>query len=170
MAKRRTKSEKRRLKARRGQEHASQAILESREKLLQRIEERRDTLGVDLRIDTNNPVKMSEVILDFAKPLLDLARDFDEQEKAVKLAILAWNLSLLPGKELQKGLDKIRSSAHFEGRSEPDPLETVVLQLIERKQDLFPTIDRRIMDHDVVETPHGLHLNVVSNVTAPHKT
>ena len=115
MTKRKTKSEKRRLRGRREeQERASQAILESRKKLLQRIEERRDTLGVDLRIDTNKPVKMSEVILDFAKPLLHLARDFDEQEKAVKLAILAWNSSLLPGKELQKSLDKIRSSAHFE--------------------------------------------------------
>ena len=50
---------------------------------------------------------MSEVIIVFAKPLLDAAKGHESKKKAVGLAIVCWNLSLLPKHEQQKEREKV---------------------------------------------------------------
>ncbi len=165
MAKPKSKSEKRRIRARREQERVNENILESKEKLLQRVQEERDKLGVDLKVDLNNPVKMSDVILDFAQPLLDVARGFEAEEKAVKLAILAWNLSLLPEAERTEGFEKLRASTRSDDEAGRASLEHVLSLMLARKKALFDGNDRMVLDHDIVRTPNGLHLNVVSSIT-----
>jgi hypothetical protein len=37
-------------------------------------------------------------------------------------------------------------------------------ELLERKKSLFPDINRSIIDYDLIGTPEGLHLNIVSNI------
>ena len=38
-------------------------------------------------------------------------------------------------------------------------------ELLERKKSLFPDINRSIIDYDLIKTPKGLHLNIVSNIS-----
>ncbi|HQS84071.1 MAG: hypothetical protein B7Y25_03855 [Alphaproteobacteria bacterium 16-39-46] len=45
---------------------------------------------------------MSEVIIDLADELLDLNQTFEEQEKAIMLSVVAWNLSLLDQSKIKQ--------------------------------------------------------------------
>lgn len=36
--------------------------------------------------------------------------------------------------------------------------------LVVRKQSLYPEINRLVVDYELIETPKGIHLNVVSNI------
>lgn len=47
---------------------------------------------------------MSQVILDFAAPLLDICDDLDAERKAISMAIFVWNSTLLPEPERRENL------------------------------------------------------------------
>ena len=48
---------------------------------------------------------MSQVILDFAAPVLETCHDEASEKKAVSLAIYVWNTAMLPEKECRQTLD-----------------------------------------------------------------
>ena len=48
---------------------------------------------------------MSQVILDFAAPLLETCNDEASERKAISLAIYVWNTALLPEAECRRTLD-----------------------------------------------------------------
>jgi len=111
--------------------------------------------------------KMSDVIIDFARPLLEHTKNTQEEKKAIQTAILCWNLSFLPKGSQTKSLDKIKES--LSSPDSPDQaiaeFDEIVEFLLDRKQSLFPEINRMIVDYEFVDTPRGVHLNVVSNIS-----
>jgi hypothetical protein len=46
----------------------------------------------------------------------------------------------------------------------PNEGHEVVNFLIQRKKLVFPDINRMVVDYDIIDTPKGVHLNVVSNI------
>lgn len=83
--------------------------------------------------------KMSEVIEDFAAPLLDIADSPEDVEKALMIAAFAWNYALL----------KESGSADVD-RDEPgllaDPAIRKILDaLVIRKRELYPDNRRAIL-------------------------
>ena len=150
------------------QEHkrAKKAINESRDRLLRRTKQRSINKETELLIASPQTEKMSEVIIDFAQPLMDAATSPAAQKSAISTAIISWNLSLLPKKsqsdqisEIKKILDSSNNSDHFSNEG-----LYIFNYLIARKKSLFPEINRMIVDYELVETPKGFHLNVVSNI------
>ena len=109
-----------------------------------------------------NGVKMSAVILDLAGFLLEVAHTKERQEAAIAITCAAWNIAVTGAEEKQNLLD-----SYFETIDDPiheqDTLD-IINAIIERKQLLYPEINRLILDYEVNGTKNNLHLNVVSTV------
>ena len=79
--------------------------------------------------------KMSEVILEFAEPLLDACEDDASSEKAISIAICVWNMSLLSKEKQEKAMKDIY--VVFSETNDDEYLETlrqIVDMLIKRKR------------------------------------
>lgn len=107
-------------------------------------------------------IKMSAVILDLADVLLEAAHTKRQQESAIGITCVAWNIAVAGMETAQEFLD-----AYFETIDDPihkqDTLD-IINALVARKQRLYPEINRIILEHEVVGTKNNLHLNVVSSV------
>lgn len=106
--------------------------------------------------------KMSEVILDFAEPLLDAIDDDELFENAIGCAVVCWNLSFLTEKKQQrqvqamvKKLDKSDLLTRFEA-------EDYVRMLLERKRIFFADEKRIVVNYKVVEEGDYQRLLVMS--------
>lgn len=108
--------------------------------------------------------KMSEVILDFAGPLLDRARSKQEKESVLGMAILVWNATFVSGKqEILKELKGCSVPLDGKEQGEFDAVtEEVVNFLWERKNTLFEKYQRCISDYQLEPMKDGAILNVGS--------
>ncbi len=157
------KSQKKRIQERK---RLKKAISDSQENLLQRVKDQSIDGGRELLIAPPNMTKMSEIIIDYAQPLLNVAKNDEEQKKAISIAIAIWNLSLYPKEMQSEYIGKITEIMTASRKdSELSENEKEVLNfLMKRKKTLFPEIKRVILDYEYVETPKGFHINVVSNI------
>ncbi|MBF0387377.1 MAG: hypothetical protein HQL20_05930 [Candidatus Omnitrophica bacterium] len=108
--------------------------------------------------------KMSEVILDFAGPLLDRARNKQEKESVLGMAILVWNATFVSGK--QEILKELKGcSVPLDGKEQGKfdaVTEEVVDFLWERKNTLFGKYQKCISDYQLELTKDGIIFNVGS--------
>lgn len=114
--------------------------------------------------------KMSEVILDFAEPLVAAARTGEDFRKAIAIAIIFWDIALQPEEEHEELLgDAIRDLGEA---AENDPaaityFEAVGRALLLRKKVLFPDIKRAVLGYEVVGEGDSLQLLVTSTLAPP---
>jgi len=107
--------------------------------------------------------KMSEVILDFAEPLLE-SLDDEKFESAIAFAAICWNLSFLPEQERQAQLN-----AMVDKLSKFDALLRIEMEdcaeiLFERKRVLFANDKRIVVNYKVVEEKDEHRLLVMSTL------
>ena len=112
------------------------------------------------------PRKMSEVLLDFADPLLNTIDDDDGEffEEVLMFACLCWNLSLLQEKEQKKMALSIVDEM---GKSDPLKrlgVEKDIWMLLERKKDFFANDKRMVLDYKFIEEQGRPRLLVVSTL------
>lgn len=131
-----TKQWKRRQKRIKERERSSDAIIASREKLLERVKKFPIQKDHEIRIDQSNPQKMSEIIIDYAQPLLDAAQSDQDQRKSIAMAITFWNVALLPDQDQKKFIhDFINSTKPPTNNKESSgESEQVANYFIERKK------------------------------------
>lgn len=131
-----------------------------------------DRLLSDQRVPRNPVVveppgveKMSEVIKDFAKPLLDQCEDNESAKGVIALAIAAWNTSLLPEEEQEEAVEE--AFAAF-SRSIPDgflaAFKADLRMLLDRKKTHFAHIHRDIIDFEFTEQDGRIGFDVVSSL------
>ena len=100
---------------------------------------------------------MSEVILDLADFLLDRAKTKSQQEVAIGVTCLAWNIAVLGAEKGQLFLDD-----YFEKMNDPihqqDTLD-IISAIIEKKMAYYANINRIILDHELLGDVNNLHLN-----------
>ena len=105
--------------------------------------------------------KMSEVLLDFASPLLD-AEDDDYFETIIGFAVLCWNLSFLPDGERQKELEHIINELGGADSLVRTEVEDHASMLLKRKQKFFAKDRRFIVNFKIVEEGNNSRLLVMS--------
>jgi len=124
------------------------------------------SLDAEFLTERKDVQKMSEVILDFAKPLTDVVpEDNDEAfRKAIITAIIVWNASIVSEAErksmIQEMADKIRKA---DPQAEADFL-VIVENLLQRKWRYFPSNKRFIMDFEIGTTRKRREVSVVSTL------
>jgi len=106
--------------------------------------------------------KMSEVILDFAEPLLDALDDDELFKNAIGCAVVCWNLSFLTEMKKQRQVRAIVNEidkSHLLTRFEA---EDCVRMLLERKRILFADEKRIVINYKIVEEEDHHRLLVTS--------
>lgn len=134
-----------------------------RELFLEKVQNLMNIQKEKIAPSANGSEKMSEVILDFAEPLLLLSDDEEFGRKAIRVAILIWNISLLPKEKQEKALQEIY--ADFSRPDDPDYLagiKTMINVLMERKRTHFPDNKRTIKDYQISGSGKNYRLDIVS--------
>ena len=94
--------------------------------------------------------KMSEVLLDFAEPLLGESDDDRHFRAAISIAAVSWNMAFLPPKEWKVALSEV-SKDMPKGDAFTDPeIREVLHSLVDRKKALFADDNRIIINYQVV--------------------
>ncbi len=112
---------------------------------------------------TTNPQKekMSEVLLEFAKPLTDECKDDKAFYKALQISAIAWNSSFLPPRERNKLIDE-SINKYINDNSDRVIAKKILSKMLERKEKKFLNINRMIIDFQISYKDGQQHLNVIS--------
>lgn len=113
------------------------------------------------RLSENSERKMSEIILEFAEPVLRVANDEQTNKNALTIAITCWDVALLPENEHEEIIGKIVKEAMPTEQFWKD-MENIVRMLIERKKSLYPHVKKIIVDHDIQFSNGNIILNIAS--------
>ena len=107
--------------------------------------------------------KMSEVILDFAEPLLNTIDDDDELfEEVISFAVICWNISFLPENEQKK---TIRSLIYEMAKSDVllrFSVKNDIQMLLERRKAFFADEKRLVVNYEIIEEEEQRRLLVTS--------
>lgn len=106
--------------------------------------------------------KLSAVILEFAHPLTENIDD-DQFETAITVAILCWNIALLPEDEQERELGLLRTRM---AKDMPawwvHDLKAWTQRLVDRKRKLFGHDRRMVVNYTFTDQGDDLHLYVAS--------
>jgi len=116
-----------------------------------------------------NGKKMSEVILEFAEPLMHRCENDDQQKKIIALSIVAWNISCLP--ENQQEQSKKEAVKKFLSGDIKAQLfiEDLLNYLLERKKKYFSHDKRVVINYQICELDDTFNLMVASSVLQEDK-
>jgi len=117
-------------------------------------------------VEPEGQVRMSEVILEFAEPLLEQCKDEKSAAGATGLAISVWNLSLLP--EKSQGQEIIKMCSELTGSDDPkdyDELMDFAKVLLERKKKYYSDNKRAIANYQISGSGKNRRLDVASTLS-----
>ena len=108
---------------------------------------------------SNPEMKMSEVLIGFAQPLLKVVKTPEQFRTAIGLAGIAWNAALLPDEDIEKQITA------FIPKSNPeyDDIFPIMEMLKDRKQRDFADYELIIVDYKISGKAPDYHLSVVSS-------
>ncbi len=129
--------------------------------LLKKIE----ASGNKVVVDPKGKLRMSDVLQDFAKPLLTEASTDDEVKMAIRFAILVWNASLIPKPERENELKAlITQLSKSDNPSHTTIMKSYVDMLLKRKEEMFSDIKRAIIDCHFSGSGSKLRFDVASTL------
>lgn len=108
-------------------------------------------------------VKMSEVLLDFANPLLEHCEDIEEHHKVIAYATLIWNLTNLPKADGERFKKDICKMLEHDEILLQDGMEMMEMMLA-RKDKYFKNMKRMIVDYDISVTDGQMNVQIVSTL------
>lgn len=128
------------------------------------------TEGIEF-VESPAGVKMSEVILKLAEPLLKKFGDDDKRTKTIiSLTILEWNRLMLPEDEREKFQDDMFDTL-LPTADDAEMVESVlyVNELIAKRQKkYFPDLRKFIVDYELILSDGEITLNVSSAPVKPN--
>jgi len=122
------------------------------------------TEGIEF-VESSDGVKMSEVILKLADPMLKEYGDNDKQiETIISLTIIEWNRLMFPKDVGEKFQDEMIDTLSPEV-GEADTVSSIlyISKLIaERQKKYFPDLKRLILDYELIVSEGDITLNISS--------
>ena len=115
-------------------------------------------MAVDIKI-SRNVIKISEVLDEFIDPYRKELNTAEEYRKFMGVAVIAWNLAMLPEEDQPSRINEIIMSLSAEIRSDT---RVFIEDLIERKKKYFSHHSRRILDYEVADTITGWNFSVIA--------
>ena len=118
-------------------------------------------------INPQGEVKMSEVITTLLEPYRDMATTLAAYQNLVAVACIAWNTANMPkGEYAQKIGEAISALPGMDGETRVDMMN-FMMELIQRKELLFPDNKRIIVNFKVTETRNNYHIAIASTLESP---
>jgi hypothetical protein len=107
-------------------------------------------------------VKMSEVLEEYARPLLEEATDLNSIQVAIEMASICWNIASMPeDKQEELMRDALAEISKISGDYETS--QKIMDMLIKRKKMFFPKYNKFILNKEVVPLEKGgYYLTVLS--------
>ncbi len=119
--------------------------------------------GSSMLINPKGETKMSETLHAFVEPYLDVVTELKQRQKLFSVAILAWNLALLPEDQQQQEMEGVIDHlSPGQGSVARQEARTILEELIQRKQKRFSAFRQSILDFELQETRNDYHLAVIS--------
>ena len=106
--------------------------------------------------------KISEVVIDYAEPLLNLAEEGEAKKRAIAIAILLWNISFLPEQEALEEFEIRLGDIMGDDPEAKQDLRGIFESMYFRKSTLFANDRRYILDYSLKKGHGGYHLTVSS--------
>ncbi len=106
--------------------------------------------------------KLSERILVLADRLMPEKPSEQETRVAISLAVLAWNVAVVPPEKRQEGLSVIGETMPDLNIIDRQEVENSVLKIAEVKERLFPDDRRFAINYRLVEEEGGLQFEVAA--------
>ncbi len=106
--------------------------------------------------------KMSEVLLEFAEPLLEDSDDDEAFGGKIALAALSWNLTFMSPNEHEAALNNMVEELGGRDAFIRHGIRDSVRMLINRKRALFANDNRLIINYEIVGEKSGPRLLVMS--------
>ena len=103
--------------------------------------------------------KVSEVLMEFAEPWLDEARNDDQRKTIIGMAVLAWNMAIIPEPERWDGV-----SQEFAGKL-GEPAKAILKEMIARKLSVFPEENRSLLDYETTDAGANMRVDVVYSLS-----
>ncbi len=121
-------------------------------------------------VDPPRAEKMSEVLLDYAEPLMDEIPVDDEAQsrKALSIAMLCWNAALATEEQREEMLVKFLELTKARTESEREEVLEMLRFMVQRKNELFPKIERFIVGFEVKTAKRRREVVVVSTLEKGH--
>lgn len=104
---------------------------------------------------------MSEVITEFVEPFAEFAQTYEDYNKLIGLAVVAWNAALLPEGKRQEMFDQLIGKLSLPNAED---LQQLLATLIECKRNYFADNTRFIVSYDVSNTTDGFFVSVASTI------
>jgi hypothetical protein len=108
----------------------------------------------------NSDNKLSEVILQFCRPLLNNCPTLEEEEKLLNVAIISWNLGILPDEEAAKLKENMKAGLLPGDTDASKDMEEIIAYLVARKKREFASDLRIILNYNITTKGDNLHLDV----------
>ena len=110
-------------------------------------------------------VKMSEVLKAFVAPYLDHAKNPNQRKGLFTLAVLAWNLALIPENDRQPMIDQmIEQGLKLSAPLIQQDMRGLIDELIVRKQQFFADNQYYILSYELQETGKECQIAVASTL------
>jgi hypothetical protein len=132
--------------------------------LLERVSKSEFLEDTELVISPSGHEKMSEVLIDFASPLIEVFPGREDAHLTFSLATLAWNASLLPKRERKRLVGEIASELFPSDREGSETTKSFVNWMIKRKEQYFRDNKRFILDFQISGSGDDVRLSVVSSL------
>ena len=126
--------------------------------LQQKVRGRLGKEGI-LIVEGADGVKMSEVLDAFVEPYKEFADTGESFRKLMAIAVVAWNVSLLPKGERREMVEEMLGALPEEARADG---RQIVKELVRRKKRHFSEYKRMVIDFEVADTGDGYQLIVAS--------
>jgi hypothetical protein len=146
------------------QKEAEESQRKNLEKLAKKLSQ--SELGnksMKMVINPSGVAKMSEVLEDFIEPYLEFARDHQQRQHLFEIAVMAWNLALLPADERQAMMDQtIAPILASQMALIQHDFQDIVDGMIRRKLDYFAENKRFIVSFELKDAGRSFQLLVAS--------
>ncbi|MGH7457043.1 MAG: hypothetical protein ACRENG_37180 [bacterium] len=133
---------------------------------MQRVQNLEFPLPHKVLINPHGHEKMSEVIMEFARPMLDKSTDDEITQNIISFAILAWNLALHKEQDTDEAYQKLHDMAlsSYTDEIRRKQFHDFLDMLLQRKREYFADYKRFILDYELSFTRDSMHFDVVSTV------
>ena len=108
-------------------------------------------------------ISMSDAISQLIEPYKDDMTDYNSFTNLVSLGCIAWNTSILPEHQRDEAIDKMVSLIPG-GSKDRLVMLGILLELIERKRELFPNVSKVIIEHKVTDRGRDFHIAIASTM------